>query len=67
VRLEAGEHTIRYEYAGEEGSAAPGLSKVDAFYLQPAVGQRTFALPDGRQFMLTYDTLTGASSWGAQP
>lgn len=62
VALGAGEHTLRYAYAGEEGGANPGLSKVDAFYLQPAIGQRTFVLPDGRQFTLTYDLLTGQSS-----
>lgn len=63
VALEAGEQVLRFAYAGEEGSANPGLSKVDAFYLQPAVGQRTFQLPDGRTFTLTYNTLTGESSW----
>lgn len=67
VTLDVGQHTIRYEYAGEEGSSTPGLSKVDAFYLQPATGNRTFELADGRQFTLTYDTLSGAVSWGAQP
>lgn len=67
VTLEAGQHTIRYEYAGDEGSATLGLSKIDAFYLQPAIGNRTFELVDGRQFTLTYDMLSGATSWGAQP
>jgi hypothetical protein len=62
IRLEAGEHTIRFEYAGAEGSTNPGLSKIDAFYLQPAVARRVFSLPDGRQITLTYDTLTGESS-----
>ncbi len=63
VRLEAGTHTLRYEYAGEGGSAQnPGLAKVDAFYLQPAILRRVFALPDGRQFELTYNTLTGQST-----
>lgn len=62
VRLEAGEHILRYEYAGGEDSANPGLSKIDVFYLQPAVGRRVFALPDGSQITLTYDTLTGESS-----
>jgi len=63
IRLEAGEHTIRYEYAGAENAQNPGLSKIDAFYIQPAVARRTFALPDGRMITLTYDTLTGDSTW----
>jgi len=63
VHLEPGTHTLRYEYAGKGGSEQnPGLAKVDAFYLQPAVPRRVFALPDGRQFELTYDTLTGQSA-----
>ncbi len=63
VHLEPGTHTLRYEYAGEGGSEQnPGLAKVDAFYLQPATPRRVFALPDGRQFVLTYDTLTGQSA-----
>jgi hypothetical protein len=60
VRLRAGEHTVRFSYAG---AAADGVSRVDAFYLQPAVGRRTFQHPDGRLITLTYDTLTGAASW----
>ncbi|HYO87404.1 MAG TPA: sugar-binding protein, partial [Candidatus Limnocylindrales bacterium] len=67
VRLDVGEHTLRYEYAGEVGSVTLGLSKVDAFYLQPATGARTFVLPDGRQFTLTYNTLSGESTWGETP
>lgn len=63
VTLEAGEHTIRYQYAGEEGAANPGVSKVDAFYLQPVVGSRTFTLADGRMLTLTYNTLTGEATW----
>jgi hypothetical protein len=60
VHLEPGTQTVRYEYAGEGGSSQnPGLAKVDAFYLQPVVAHRVFALPDGRQISLTYDTLTG--------
>ena len=61
LRLEAGEHTIRYEYAGDEGTGNPGISKVDAFYLQPLVGRREYLLPDGTQLTLTYNTLTGDS------
>ena len=63
VHLEPGTHTLRYEYAGQGGSEQnPGLAKVDAFYLQPAVARRVFALPDGRSFSLTYDTLTGEAA-----
>lgn len=65
VRLDAGEHIIRYQYAGEEASANPGLSKLDAFVLYPVVGRRIVVLPDGRQFVLTYNTLTGASDLSA--
>jgi hypothetical protein len=61
IRLDAGEHTIRYEYAGTEGSTNPGISKIDAFYLQPVVARRVVALPDGTQYTLTYNTLTGES------
>lgn len=61
IRLEAGEHTIRYEYAGTEGGSNPGISKIDAFYLQPVIGRRVVALPDGQQYTLTYNTLTGDS------
>lgn len=61
IFLDAGEHTIRYEYAGVEGTTNPGVSKIDAFYLQPVVGRRVVTLPDGRQFTLTYDTLSGES------
>jgi hypothetical protein len=62
VRLEAGEHIIRYEYAGSEGTRNPGISRVDAFYVQPVVGRRVLLLPDGRQYTLTYHTLTGESA-----
>jgi hypothetical protein len=62
IRLEAGEHTIRYEYAGESGSSNPGISKIDAFYLQPAIGRHVFKLPDGQFVTLTYNTLTGETT-----
>ncbi|MDI9636025.1 sugar-binding protein [Geitlerinema splendidum] len=62
ILLEAGEHTLRYEYAGDTSDANPGISQVDAFVLYPVVGRRVVELPDGRQFTLTYDTLTGASA-----
>ncbi len=62
VHLTPGTYLIRYRYAGEE-SANPGTSKVDAFYVQPAVARRVFQLPDGRAFTLTYDTLSGAATW----
>ncbi|MEP7293871.1 MAG: sugar-binding protein, partial [Chloroflexota bacterium] len=58
VHLTPGEYTIRYRYAGEE-SSNPGSSKVDAFYLQPAVARRVWQTPDGRTISLSYDTVTG--------
>jgi hypothetical protein len=67
VHLEPGEHLIRYEYAGEEDAANPGLSKIDAFYLQPAVARRAFTLPDGGTLTLTYNTLTGETRWDETP
>ncbi len=64
IPLEAGEHTLRYEYAADGGdSRNPGLAKVDAFYIQPAVAERIFQHPDGRTFTLTYNTLTGEATW----
>jgi hypothetical protein len=64
VHLTAGEHTLRYSYAGEGGSSSnPGLAKVDAFYLQPATAKRTFRTSDGMTFTLSYNTLTGAADW----
>jgi hypothetical protein len=65
VHLEAGEHTLRYEYAAEGESSNSGLAKVDAFYLQPVVARRVFQHPDGRTFALSYNTLTGETSWEA--
>lgn len=65
LRLDAGEHIIRYQYAGEEGATNPGLSKIDAFVLYPVIGRRVVALPNGQQFALTYNTLTGASDLSA--
>ena len=62
LTLVEGENTIRYRYAGEE-SENPGLSKVDAFFLQPVVARRVFELPDGQRFTLTYDTRTGEAAW----
>jgi hypothetical protein len=63
LRLEAGEHRLRFEYAGESSSANPGISKVDAFVLVPAVQQRSFTLADGRRITLAYNTLTGDVNW----
>lgn len=62
VTLSTGEHTIRFEYAGDPAEN-PGLSKIDAFYLQPVVARRVFQTPDGRTFTLTYNTQTGESTW----
>ncbi|MBN2472015.1 MAG: hypothetical protein JXN59_14940 [Anaerolineae bacterium] len=67
VRLEAGEHTIRYRTVSSTDASNPGLSKLDAFYLQPAVARRAFLAPDGREITLTYDTLTGESTWAVTP
>jgi hypothetical protein len=62
IRLEPGEHMIRFRsFSDSEGN--PGMSKIDAFYLQPATARRTFTAPDGRTVTLTYDTLTGEASW----
>jgi hypothetical protein len=60
LHLTPGAYNLRYQYAGASEEAT---SKVDAFYLQPAVARRTFQHPDGRLITLTYDTLTGESSW----
>jgi len=62
ITLEAGEHILRYEYAGDIGEN-PGLAKVDAFYLQPVVARRVYAHPNGRTFTLSYDTRSGQVSW----
>ncbi len=67
VALETGENRIRYEYAGEEGASNPGISKVDAFVLFPAIAQRGFTLADGRHIELTLDLLTGETSWEEMP
>ncbi|MEP6985946.1 MAG: sugar-binding protein, partial [Chloroflexota bacterium] len=56
IRLTKGEYPLRYSYAGTEPE---GLSKVDAFYIQPVQPQRVFKLSDGRIITLTYDTITG--------
>lgn len=63
--LEAGEHTLRYRSLSEGEN--PSLSKVDAFYLQPVVAQKVLEHPDGRRFMLTYDTQHGSSSLEESP
>lgn len=66
VQLETGENIIRYRYAGDEGEN-PGTSYVDAFYVQPATARRVLQHPDGREIMLTYNTLTGEASWTETP
>jgi hypothetical protein len=63
--LESGEHTLRYRSLSEGEN--PGLSKIDAFYLQPVIARKIFELPDGRSFTLTYDTLDGSSSFEKSP
>ena len=62
IRLVEGENIIRYRYAGEEGEN-PGVSKVDAFYIQPVTARRVLQHPDGRTITLTYNTLTGEATW----
>jgi hypothetical protein len=62
VTLTAGEHTLRYEYAGATGSTNPGISKLDAFYLQPVAGRHVLRLADGTEVILTYNTFNGDSN-----
>jgi hypothetical protein len=57
--LSKGTHTITYAFAG----AGEGRSRVDAFYLQPAIAKRVYKLEDGRQITLTYNTLSGEATW----
>src|SRR5205085_694252 len=60
VRLTKGEYPLRYAYAG---AGVDGLSKVDAFYIQPVRPQRVFQLADGTRYTLTYDTTDGTIRW----
>jgi hypothetical protein len=62
VHLTPGTYTIRYRYAGDSSSNL-GKSKIDAFYLQPAIARRILQLPDGKTITLTYNTLTGEATW----
>jgi Carbohydrate family 9 binding domain-like len=64
-RLKPGEHTLRYRSLSEGEN--PGLSKVDAFYLQPVVAQKVFEHPDGRRFTLIYDMQDGSSNFEESP
>lgn len=66
IRLAEGENLIRYRYAGDEGDN-PGMSKVDAFYIQPVTARRVLQHPDGREITLTYNTLTGEATWTETP
>jgi hypothetical protein len=59
VHLSRGEHRLRYTFAG----TGDGRSRVDAFYIQPAVARKTLQHPDGRLITLTYNTLTGEATW----
>ncbi len=59
VYLAEGEHTLRVTYAGSEASRRV---VVDGFLIQPVVGRRVFAGPDGGRVTLTFDTVTGAST-----
>ncbi|MEO8391592.1 MAG: sugar-binding protein, partial [Chloroflexota bacterium] len=65
VHLTPGAYTLRYRYAGET-SSNPGKSKVDAFYLQPAVARRLLQLPNGKVITFAYNTLTGETTWEEQ-
>ncbi len=63
VHLASGEHILRYEYSNNDVEQSnPGLSKVDAFYLQPVIARSVFQYPDGHIITLTYNTLTGEAS-----
>lgn len=62
VYLEAGEHMLRYRHVGPD-DGNPGISKVDAFYLQPVVARTVVQHPDGRVITLSYNTLTGEATW----
>jgi len=64
VRLAQGEYPLRYSYAGTNPD---GLSKVDAFYIQPVKPQRQFQLADGRQISIMYDTTTNQITWNDSP
>ncbi|MFN8376113.1 MAG: sugar-binding protein [Anaerolineae bacterium] len=64
VHLTAGDHLLRYGYADSGGeSDNPGLAKVDAFLIQPVTARRVYTLEDGRRLTLTYNTLTGETTW----
>jgi len=56
IRLTKGQYPLQYSYAG---TGSDGLSKVDAFYIQPVQPQRILKLLDGRLISITYDTITG--------
>lgn len=64
LRLTQGDYSLRYAYAG---TSADGLSKVDAFYVQPVKPQREFLLSDGSHVTITYDTSTGQITWDDNP
>ncbi len=56
IRLTKGQYPLQYSYAG---IGSDGLSKVDAFYVQPVQPRRIFKLLDGQLITITYDTITG--------
>jgi hypothetical protein len=65
VFLGAGQHSVRYSAvitAADGPRVTESLSKIDAFFIQPAVARRSFTLLDGRVFVLTYNTLSGSAS-----
>jgi hypothetical protein len=59
VYLAKGEHRLRYSFAG----IGDTRSRVDAFYVQPAIARKLLQHPDGRLITLTYNTLTGEATW----
>lgn len=64
VRLAKGQYPLQYGYSGTNPD---GVSKVDAFYIQPVKPQRTFTLPDGRRITLAFDTTTDEITWNDSP
>ncbi|MBX3064788.1 MAG: hypothetical protein KF726_17525 [Anaerolineae bacterium] len=61
VFLSKGSHVLRYSFAGAGNAGDNAVSKIDAFYLQPAILRREFTLADGKTVTLTYNTLSGSS------
>ena len=60
VALPSGESTLRVEYAGLD---AEREAIVDAFLIVPAVACKTFEQPNGDEFELCHDMLSGETAW----